>query len=166
MTSPKQRRAWSDVFRRSRISPHVFVVAEIAAQEVDQVVAGLGLPEASSNSLFDNAHWATPLLDGAVTRLRTYGLPRLPGGTRVYGHRPLRLLCHLMDLQPPRALSGEPSVPDVEELLGDLERQRQADVEAQLAQARTAMANDSKEVRAAVLALFGVETVGTADTAC
>ncbi|MGC5021249.1 hypothetical protein [Micromonospora sp. DT47] len=166
MTSSKPRRAWSEVFRRSRISPHVFVVAEAAAQEVDQVVAGLGLPDASSVGLFDNAHWATPLLDGAVARLRTYGLPRLPGGTRVYGHRPLRLLCHLMDLQPPaRALSGERSVPDVEELLADLERQRLADTEALLAQARTAMANDSQEVRAAVRALFGIETVGTTATA-
>ncbi|SCL50801.1 hypothetical protein GA0070603_1071 [Micromonospora chersina] len=76
---------WSKVFRRSHISPHVFVVAEAAAGQVDQVVAGLGLPRATSNSLFDNAHWATPLLDGAVTRLLTYGLPALPSGTRCTG---------------------------------------------------------------------------------
>ncbi|WNM39161.1 hypothetical protein RMN56_29250 [Micromonospora halotolerans] len=81
----------------------MFVVAGAAADQVNQVVAGLDLPQATSNSLFDNAHWATPLLDGAVTRLLTYGLPALPSGTRVYGHRPLRLLCHLMDLRPPPA---------------------------------------------------------------
>ncbi|MCW3841079.1 hypothetical protein ONA70_13305, partial [Micromonospora yasonensis] len=34
------RRAWSEGFRRGRISPHVFVVAENAAKEVDHVVAG------------------------------------------------------------------------------------------------------------------------------
>ncbi|MET8353817.1 hypothetical protein [Micromonospora sp. NPDC005206] len=162
MTSSKPSRAWSEVFRRSRISPYVFVVAEDAAKEVDRVVAGLGLPEASSNSLFDNAHWATPLLDGAVARLRTYGWSTLPSGTRVYGHRPLRLLCHFMDLQPPtRALSGERSVPEVDQLLADLDRQRQADTAALLAQAGMAMANDPQEVLAAVRALLGDEAIGT-----
>ncbi|GHJ54498.1 hypothetical protein Nm8I071_38050 [Nonomuraea sp. TT08I-71] len=155
-TPSEQGRVWSKVFRRSRISPHVFVVAEAAAGQVDQVVAGLGLPRATSNSLFDNAHWATPLLDGAVTRLLTYGLPALPSGTRVYGHRPLRLLCHLMDLRPPaRALTGERNVPDIDELLADLDWQRQAEPQALLAQARTAMANDTQGVRAAVRAFFG-----------
>ena len=159
VTSSQQRRAWSDVFRRSRISPHVFVVAGDAAKEVDPIVAGLWLPQASSNNLFDNAHWATPLLDGAVARLLTYGLPRLPSGTRVYGHRPLRLLCHLMDLQPPaQALTGERSVPQVDELLADLDRQRRADTDRLLAQACAAMANDSQEVLAAVRAFFGDET--------
>ncbi|MGW4295844.1 hypothetical protein ACWEH1_22740 [Micromonospora chersina] len=148
-------RVWSKVFRRSRISPHVFVVAEAAAGQVDQVVAGLGLPQATSNSLFDNAHWATPLLDGAVTRLLTYGLPALPSGTRVYGHRPLRLLCHLMDLRPPaRALTGERRVLDIDQLLADLNWQRQAEPEVLLVQARTAMANDTQEVLTAVRVLF------------
>ncbi|MEU1687946.1 hypothetical protein [Micromonospora sp. NPDC005707] len=158
MTSSEPRRAWSEVFHRSRISPHVFVVAEAAADQVNQVVAGLGLPQATSNSLFDNAHWATPLLDGAVTRLLTYGLPALPSGTRVYGHRPLRLLCHLMDLRPPaRALTGERQVPGIDELLVDLDRQRQTEPEALLVQARTAMANDAQEVLAAVRVFFGHE---------
>lgn len=149
-------RVWSKVFRRSRISPHVFVVAEAAAGQVDQVVAGLGLPRATSNSLFDNSHWATPLLDGAVTRLLTYGLPALPSGTRVYGHRSLRLLCHLMDLRPPaRALTGERHVPDIDRLLADLDRQRQAEPEVLLVQARTAMANDAQEVLTAVRVFFG-----------
>jgi hypothetical protein len=158
VTLSRPRRAWSEVFRRSRISPHVFVVAGTAAKEVDQVVADLGLPQASSNSLFDNAHWATPLLDGAVARLLTYGLPRLPSGTRVYGHRPLRLLCHLMDLRPPaRALTGERSVPEVDQLLADLDWQRQAERQALLVQARTAMANDAQEVLTAVRVFFGDE---------
>ncbi|MFI6332461.1 hypothetical protein ACIBBG_29650 [Micromonospora chersina] len=156
MTPSEPGRVWSTVFRRSRISPHVFVVAEAAAGQVDQVVAGLGLPQATSNSLFDNAHWATPLLDGAVTRLLTYGPPALPSGTRVYGHRPLRLLCHLMDLRPPaRALTGERHVPDIDQLLADLDWQRQAEHQALLAQARTAMANDAQEVLAAVRVFFG-----------
>ncbi|WBB69258.1 hypothetical protein [Micromonospora sp. WMMD812] len=141
----------------------MFVVAADAQKEVEKLVAGLGLPEASSTGLFDNAHWATPLLDGAVTTLRTYGLPTLPGGTRVYGHRPLRLLCHLMSLQPPaRALMGEPSVPQFDQLLADLDRQRQADKDTLLAQAHRAMANDSQEVLAAVQALFGGEKAATA----
>ncbi|GGR77776.1 hypothetical protein GCM10010169_22580 [Micromonospora fulviviridis] len=158
VTASKPGRVWSEVFRRSRISPHVFVVAGAAADQVDQVVAGLGLPQATSNSLFDNAHWATPLLDGAVTRLLTYGLPALPSGTRVYGHRPLRLLCHLMDLRPPaRALTGERRVPDIDQLLAHLDRQRQAEPEVLLVQARTAMANDAQEVLTAVRVFFGDE---------
>ncbi|WP_433288325.1 hypothetical protein [Micromonospora sp. CA-244673] len=151
VTSSEQGRVWSQVFRRSRISPHVFVVAGAAADEVDQVVAGLGLPQAITNSLFDNAHWATPLLDGAVTRLLTYGLPALPSGTRVYGHRPLRLLCHLMDLHPPtRALTGERHVPDIDQLLAHLDQQRQTEPEVLLVRARTAVANDAQEVTPAV----------------
>ncbi|MFI7575872.1 hypothetical protein [Micromonospora sp. NPDC049497] len=161
MNASKPRRAWSDVFHRSRISPHVFVVADPARRGVAQVLHGLRLPEASSISLFDNAHWASPLLDGAVTRLRTYGFSTLPSATRVYGHRPLRLLCHLMDLRPPaRALVGERAVPTVEQLLADLDRQRHVDIETLLAQARTTMANDPQEVLAAVRALFGEEAVG------
>ncbi|MEU9742519.1 hypothetical protein AB0E12_25370 [Micromonospora chersina] len=156
VTPSERGRVWSEVFRRSRISPHVFVVAEAAAGQVDQVVAGLGLPQATSNSLFDNAHWATPLLDGAVTRLLTYGLPALPSGTRVYGHRPLRLLCHLMNLRPPtRALAGERHVPDIDQLLAHLDQQRQAEPEVLLVQARTAMANDAQEVLTAVRVFFG-----------
>ena len=58
----------------------MFVVADAEADQVNQVVAGLGLPQATSNRLFDNAHWATPLLDGAVTRLLTYGLPAAAPG--------------------------------------------------------------------------------------
>ncbi|MET8909544.1 hypothetical protein [Micromonospora sp. NPDC004551] len=163
VTSSGQGRLWSEVFRRSRISPHVFVVADAAADQVNRVVAGLGLPQATSNSLFDNAHWATPLLDGAVTRLLTYGLPAPPSGTRVYGHRPLRLLCHLMDLRPPaRALTGERNVPNIDQLLADLDWQRQAEHQALLAQARTAMANDSQEVRAAVRVFFGDEAADAA----
>ncbi|MEV1146525.1 hypothetical protein [Micromonospora sp. NPDC049799] len=161
MNASKPRRAWSDVFHRSRISPHVFVVADPARRGVAQVLHGLRLPEASSINLFDNAHWASPLLDGAVTRLRTYGFSTLPSGTRVYGHRPLRLLCHLMSLRPPaRALVGERAVPTVEQLLADLDRQRHVDTETLLAQARTTMANDPQEVLAAVRALFGEEAVG------
>ncbi|WP_374102260.1 hypothetical protein [Micromonospora sp. U21] len=69
-----------------------------------------------------------------MARLLTYGWSTLPSGTRVYGHRPLRLLCHFMDLQPPtRALSGERSVSEVDHLLADLDRQRQADTAALLA---------------------------------
>ncbi|MEU2169554.1 hypothetical protein ACH47V_26215 [Micromonospora chersina] len=163
-TPPEQGRVWSKVFRRSRILPHVFVVAGAAADQVNQVVAGLGLPRATSNSLFDNAHWATPLLDGAVTRLLTYGLPALPSGTRVYGHRPLRLLCHLMNLRPPaRALTGERHVPDIDGLLAHLDQQRQAEPEVLLVQARTAMANNAQEVLTAVRVFFGDEAAdGTA----
>ncbi|MEU4477722.1 hypothetical protein AB0F68_06575 [Micromonospora sp. NPDC023966] len=158
VTSSEPGRVWSKVFHRSRISPHVFVVADAEAEQVNQVVANLGLPQATSNSLFDNAHWATPLLDGAVTRLLTYGLPALPSGTRVYGHRPLRLLCHLMDLRPPaRALTGERHVPDIDQLLAHLDRQRQAEPEVLLVQARTAMANDAQEVLTAVRVFFGDE---------
>ncbi|MFF4811016.1 hypothetical protein ACFY03_22675 [Micromonospora chersina] len=93
-----------------------------------------------------------------MTRLLTYGLPALPSGTRVYGHRPLRLLCHLMDLRPPaRALTSERHVPDIDQLLAHLDRQRQVEPEVLLVRARTAMANDAHEVLAAVRVFFGDE---------
>ena len=46
----------------------------------------------------------------------------------------------------------------VDVVVGVVETHGRADTEAQLAQARTAMANDSQQVRAAARALFGVET--------
>ncbi|GAB3340243.1 hypothetical protein RMN56_29255 [Micromonospora halotolerans] len=49
---------------------------------------------------------------------------------------------------------------DIDQLLADLDRQRQAEPEALLAQARTAMANDAQEVLAAVRVFFGNEAAG------
>jgi hypothetical protein len=61
---------------------------------------------------------------------------RLPSGTRVVGYRPLRLLCHLLEISPPRRrLRGECDVPQPAELLDELEIQRSADTETLLARA-------------------------------
>jgi hypothetical protein len=58
-----------------------------------------------------------------VIYLTTYGFPagRLSSGWRVLGYRPMRLLCLLMGLEPPRRrLLGEHSLATREELLEDL----------------------------------------------
>jgi hypothetical protein len=75
----------------------VFVVAADDEADVIGLVKDLGLPEAESVHMYSSAHWAWPLLDGAVTRLSTYGLPLLPSAVRVYGDEPMRLLCHLLE---------------------------------------------------------------------
>lgn len=153
---PATGRRWSDVFHRSRLSPYVFVVAAGAEGEVIEVVRGLGLPEPEFVHMFSNAHWAWPLLDGGIDRLSNQYLPRLPDGVRVYGHRPMRLLCYLLNLKPPtRPLKGERDVRSVDELLADLEQQRHRDRGELLEQAETAMADDTDALLGAVRSFFG-----------
>jgi hypothetical protein len=155
-----ENRSWTNVFHRSRISPYVFVVSSAAEAEVLGALDDLSLPEVHSVKVFDDAHRAWPILDGAVARLSAYGFPPLPSGLRVYGHRPVRLLCYLLRLKPPgRRLKGEHSVPDIGELLNELDRQRRADREELAARARKAMASDTSEVLAAVRFYFGDDAV-------
>lgn len=100
---------------------------------------------------------AYPLLDGAVCSLTAYGMAPMPSGVRVLGARPLRLLCHLMDLRgPSRRLPGEADIPNAGELMSDLARQLERDREALAVQAMAALFQDSNGAREAVSTLFGV----------
>lgn len=109
-------RRWTDVFTRSRLSPFVFNVRLEHFDTATTAATELGLPTASTRELFSNWYWSTPILDGFVIKLETYGFPSgLPVGERVVGHRPFRLLCERLELIPPRRLAGETEVesPDV-----------------------------------------------------
>jgi hypothetical protein len=114
---------WSDAFRRSRLSPAVFVVAEDFVEPVREVLEANGVSFVCYGNMFDNCYGAASLLEGMVIYLTTYGFPagRLSSGWRVLGYRPMRLLCLLMGLEPPRRrLLGEHSLATKEELLEDL----------------------------------------------
>ena len=157
-----EQRRWSDVFHRSRLSPFVFVVASTDEADVYETVADLGLPKVESRGVFQ--HWieAWPLLDGAVTGISTEGFaPELPSGLRVLGHNPVRLLCHLMGMDPPRrALSGETAVPSVDDLLSRLATQREGgDADELTEQAKIAMVSRVFGLLNAVRVLFGDEAV-------
>jgi hypothetical protein len=111
---------WSDAFRRSRLSPAVFVIAKDFVEPVLEVLAMNGVPLVSRSLKSHNAYSSAALLDGLVISVRTYGFPagQLSSGWRVLGYRPMRLLCLLMGLEPPqRALRGEHVVPVEEDLL-------------------------------------------------
>jgi len=74
--------------------------------------------------MFGNTYSVTPLLDGLAHRLVTYGLPPMPSGLRVIDHRPLRLLCGMLDLAPPtRRLAGEVAIPTRGDLMAELAAQ-------------------------------------------
>lgn len=106
---------WSEAFHRSRLSPVVFVVAKDFIEPVHEVLETNGVPCPSHN-----AYGSAALLDGLVISVRTYGFPagRLSSGWRVLGYRPMRLLCLLMGLEPPRrTLRGEHVVATREDLL-------------------------------------------------
>jgi hypothetical protein len=111
---------WSHAFHRSRLSPVVFVIAEGFVEPVLEVLAMNGVPLVSRSPKSDNAYSSAALLDGLVISVRTYGFPagQLSSGWRVLGYRPMRLLCLLIGLEPPRrALRGEQVVPVEEDLL-------------------------------------------------
>jgi hypothetical protein len=114
---------WSDAFRRSRLSPVVFVIAKDFIDSVREVLEANGVSFVCYGNMFDNYCGAASLLEGIVIYLTTYGFPagRLSSGWRVLGYRPMRLLCLLMGLEPPqRRLLGEHSLATREELLEDL----------------------------------------------
>lgn len=139
----------------------MFVVASRDEAEVQERVAGLGLPKVESRGVFQ--HWidAWPLIDGAVTGISTEGFaPGLPSGLRVLGHSPVRLLCHLMGIDPPRrALLGETAIPSVDDLMSRLASQREGDVDALTQQAKIAMVSGVFGLLNAVRVFFGDEAV-------
>jgi hypothetical protein len=111
---------WSDAFHRSRLSPVVFVVAEDFVEPVLEVLTMNGVPLVNRSPKSDNAYSSAALLDGLVIHVQTHGFPagQLSSGWRVLGYRPMRLLCLLMGLEPPRrCLRGERVVPVEEDLL-------------------------------------------------
>ncbi len=107
--------------------------------------------------VFDDAYWVTPLLDRLVQYRSAYGMPKVPSGLRVVGHRPMHLLCEILDLVRPQGLlAGESSIPTREALLAELANQRAMPLERLEAQAEIGFRTyDSGEMRSTVDQLFG-----------
>ncbi len=104
----------------------MFTVAPEFSQAVFDVLSRAGLPILKSSSMYSPLYRSSPLLDGVVAELDNYGFPAglLPSGVRVIGSRPMRLLCAMLELEPPsRRLSGERVMPSSQELLAALDRQ-------------------------------------------
>lgn len=119
-------RRWSDVFRRSTLSPVVFNVERSYSQLVCRAVESTGLPVTSHSSMFSDGYRSAAVLDGFMLELLTYGFPagRLQSGVRIVGHSPMRLVCELVGIRPPsRRLGGEQAVPTPQDLLRALEQQ-------------------------------------------
>ena len=128
MIRTASRRRWSDAFRRSRLSSALFNVSPDFDRQVYAAVESTGLPIVVESSMFSNLYRSSALLDGFMLELDTYGFPAglLRSGVRIVGHHPMRLLCDLLELDPPsRKLAGEGDVPSPEQLRGALGAQLQ-----------------------------------------
>jgi hypothetical protein len=155
------RYRWSDAFHRSRLSPVVFVVAKHFIEPVREVLEANGVSFVGYGNMFDNYYGAASLLEGMVIYLTTYGFPagQLSSGWRVLGYRPMRLLCLLMGIEPPRRrLLGEHSVATREDLLEDLSWQRdEPRAQVQERAKRGLGATDRVQLLLLVRELFGEE---------
>jgi hypothetical protein len=160
MSDPTNVR-WNDVFRRSKLSPVVFLVAPGYSRQVDQILEDLGLPNPTGGLLHVSATSSAPLLDGLVISLRNYVMGTLPSRTRVVGTRPMRLLCDLLGVDPPlRRLKGERSVPTLDELHRELDVQVKQRPNALMARARLGLdVDDPAWLQRLVVDLFGEDTV-------
>lgn len=153
---------WTTVFGKSRVVPLMFPVHPEFGNAVLDLLEAIRVESwGTGPRMYDASCSAFPLLDGAVCQLFAYGMAPMPSGVRVLGTRPLRLLCHLMDLRAPsRLLQHEMVAPDPSELMAELARQVQERPAHLKDQARVAMFQDSEGARAAVQALFGVSHTG------
>ena len=152
---------WNDVFRRSKLSPVVFVVAPGCSRQVDLILEDLGLPNPTGGIMNISATSSAPLLDGLVITLRNYVMGTLPSRTRVVGTRPMRVLCDLLGVDPPsRQLKGERSMPTLDELHRELEIQVKQRPNALMARARLGLdVDDPAWLQRLVVDLFGEDTV-------
>jgi hypothetical protein len=154
---------WSHAFHRSRLSPVVFVVAEEFVEPMLEVLAMISVPLVNHSPKSDNAYSSAALLDGLVIYVHTHGFPagQLSSGWRVLGYRPMRLLCLLMGLEPPRrALRGEEVVPVEDDLLDALAWQLDEPRAQVRKQARRGLGiADRSQLLALVRELFGEEHV-------
>jgi hypothetical protein len=141
------------------------VVAKDFIEPAREVLETNGVPCPSHVSMFDYAYGSAALLDGLVISVRTYGFPagRLSSGWRVLGYRPMRLLCLLMGLEPPRrTLRGEHIVATKEDLLEALAWQHDEPPAQVQARARRGLGiADRIQLLLLVRELFGEEYLPT-----
>jgi hypothetical protein len=158
---------WSNVFTRSRVAPVVFNVRSDHWRETTRLANEAGLPTVTSSSLYESSFRSTPLLNGLIIEVNTYGwAPPLPSGERVVGFKPFRLLCLLMNLHPPRRLKGEPLVPSAATLRWELENQSRLPEEELMARGRLGLrVGDRTNLLQLVRDLFGNTSVRTVNGA-
>jgi hypothetical protein len=99
------------------------VVAEEFVEPMLEALAMYDVPLVSRAPKGGNAYGSAALLDGLIVHVHTHGFPagQLSSGWWVLGYRPMRLLCLLMSLEPPRrALRSEHVVATEEDLLEGL----------------------------------------------
>lgn len=162
MAAETGQHKWTEMFRRSRVCGGVFNVTDYGEGGVYGILGDAGLPTETSGMMFSHYHSSTPILDGWVIHFSPYGFPAgaLSAGTRLVGYRPFRLLCHMLDLTPPRRLKGEPEIPPVEELVEDFAQQQSLPKEELHAQARMALGiSDSWGLKALVYRQWGDSVV-------
>jgi hypothetical protein len=155
--SPEPGSPWSAVFSRSRLAPVVFNVRDPYWDELIEVASQVGLPTVTWVSMFSPYYSSTPMLDGMIIRVGTYGWYHpLPSGTRVVGFKPFRLLCVLLKLRQPRRLKSEPPLLSEEELRSELKRQ--ASLPLEILQTRSTLGlgvSDRFELLKLVADLYG-----------
>ncbi len=152
---------WNEVFRRSTLSPVVFVVAPECSPQVHQILEDLGLPIATGGFMYLSSTSSAPLLDGLVISLTNDVMGTLPSRTRVVGTRPMRLLCDLLGVDPPsRRVKGEPSMPTLDELHRELELQMKQRPQALMARANLGLGVDDPDwLQRLVVDLFGEDAL-------
>jgi hypothetical protein len=107
---------WSEVFKRSRMSPGVFGVSAGHRQAVRDWVAHQDVPTLVSRGMYSSTVYGWAVLNGGISEIHRYGLTSLPSGVRVVGWQTLRLLIDQLGLVgPERVLPGEVFI-DIEEL--------------------------------------------------
>jgi hypothetical protein len=113
-----QAKKWSDIFRRSRLGPAIFVVAADSRGTVHDWVHEQDVPSFQSSGMYESTVNAWAVLDAGITSIFPYGWTSLPLGVRVIGWQTLRLLIDQLSLVPPRGpLIGETEVLEPAELL-------------------------------------------------
>lgn len=79
---------WNEVFRRSTLSPVVFVVAPECSPQVHQILEDLGLPIATGGFMYLSSTSSAPLLDGLVISLTNDVMGTLPSRTASWAPGP------------------------------------------------------------------------------
>lgn len=113
---------WSQVFRRSRAIPGVFVVSRPYEDAVAGLVAALPVPGISAGGMYEPVVEGWAFLDGGMHHIDSdgYGMWTLHSAWRVIGSKSLVALCRLLALAPPERLMGEPLPLDSDALVAEL----------------------------------------------
>jgi hypothetical protein len=146
---------WSEVFKRSKTMPAVFLVDAGYQNSVYEWLEAQSVPVVESAGLYEPRITAWGVLDGGVSSTNASGFGSLRSGLRVFGWQTLRLLIAELVLEPPkRALPGEGVILDGAELQRRHQVADSADPEVER-RATLLSCSDSLSLQWAVRSLFG-----------